>query len=141
MKGSVTDKKIKICHLKDRDDQIDLNLLLIICYCLGNVWAEADHNRWRMEEGQSSKQTFGSVKLWNFVFYSIAQFWYVSLFNHGIILLETLLINILLWYLDFMHFQVDPYPKDPDPPVKMWRIRNLLQRVCCSLKRMAIYLC
>ena len=21
-----------------------------------------------------------------------------------------------------MHFQVDPYSKDPDPPAKMWRI-------------------
>ena len=49
--------------------------------------------------------------------------WYKSLYNFEILLLKALLIILAIWIL--MHFQEVPYLKDPDSPVKIWRIRNL----------------
>ena len=56
---------------------------------------------------------------------SIAQVWYNSLYNYEFLLLEAFFVNFpILTFWILMQFQVDSYPKDPNPPVKMWRIRN-----------------
>ena len=71
-------------------------------------------------------QAFGSVKLLKFdsLFYS--QLCYNSPYNYGILSLEALFVNkdpaFTFWIIK--HFQVDPYPKVPDPPISMWRTRN-----------------
>ena len=58
----------------------------------------------------------------NIVSLLYAQFWYNSIHNYHII--KSIVDEFsayIFWIL--MHFQVEPNPKDPDPPVKMWRIR------------------
>ena len=61
-------------------------------------------------------QAFGSAKLWKFGYmYIYCQF----------LISNYVIDNFPLWHFDFNAFSGGfPYPKDPYPPVKMWRIRN-----------------
>ena len=60
---------------------------------------------------------------------TIAQFWYNSFYHYGILFY----IVDEFWFLTFwivMYFKVDPDPKDPYLPVKMWRIRTSFRKSC-----------
>ena len=92
------------------DHLLSLFYLCVVCYfrvcvkmcvCVGNAG-------FRIRQIKKKK-----------LFY-IAQFCYNSLFNNGSVVDKFPALTF--WIL--VHFQVDPYPKYPDPQVKMWRLRN-----------------